>query len=169
MIGLEFRLRERTANRTFGLHLIERRPAAFPTTGSSAMKTSIPPVSVSPQRTILAAALAVSIAAAFAIALACAVFTATSRSTGAVTFARSEKEPAPFGATQIRGCVLQDPNGPRRVWLPHRPKVVAPSGQERTAFSQASLCILLHPEGPGTVWVPHRPAIVIQSPQSATR
>jgi hypothetical protein len=132
------------------------------------MKTSVPPVSVSPRRTILAAAFAVSIAAAFAIALAFAVFTATLRSTGAVAFAPSEKEPAPFSATQIRGCVVQDPNGPGRVWVPHRPPVVAPSGQERTAFSQASLCIVEHPEGPGTVWVPHRPATVIQSPQSAT-
>jgi hypothetical protein len=84
------------------------------------MKTSVPPVSALRRRSILAVTFTIAIVAAFAIALSFAA------STGVLAFAPSAKDPTPFSATPIDSCVVQDPNGPGRVWVPHRSETAIP-------------------------------------------
>jgi hypothetical protein len=124
------------------------------------MNPSVRHVSVSPRRTNFAVALAITIAAAVVIALAFAVFTATFPSTGVLIFAPNEQDGTPFSATEVSSCVVQDPNGQGRGWVPRVPAITGSSVTNHNTFGHASLCVVQHPEGPGPVWVPHRPATV---------
>jgi hypothetical protein len=133
------------------------------------MNTSVRQVSKSARRAVAADALAMTITIAFATASALAIITATLPPTGAHVFVPSEQEDTPFSASQVRGCVLQDPNGYGRGWLLGSSAMTGAGAQEHTRFSQASLCITQHritqhPVGPGPVWVPHLPGTVVHSP-----
>jgi hypothetical protein len=63
-------------------------------------------------------------------------------------FVPSEQEDTPFSASQVRGRVLQDPNGYGRGWVPGASAMTGAGAQEHARFSQASLCITQHPVGP---------------------
>ena len=76
-------------------------------------------------------------------------------------FVPSEQEDTPFSASQVRGRVLQDPNGYGRGWVPGASAMTGAGAQEHTSFSQASLCVNQLPVGPGAVWVPHLPGTVV--------
>ena len=91
------------------------------------MNTGVRQVSESPRRTIVAIAFAMTITAAFAAASAVAVITATLPPTVAKVFVPHVQEDTSFGASQIRGCVVQDPNGRRAIWVPHLPGTVVHS------------------------------------------
>jgi hypothetical protein len=128
------------------------------------MSNGVRHVSESLRRTIVAVAFAMTITAAFATASAFAVITATLPPTGAHVFVHSEQQDSPFSASQVRGCVVQDPNGYGRGWVPGPSAMTGPRAQEHTRVSQASLCVTQHPVGPGAVWVPHLPGTVVHSP-----
>ena len=74
-----------------------------------------------------------------------------------------EDTPFSFSASQVRGRVLQDPNGYGRGWVPGPSAMTGPRAQEHTRVSQASLCVTQHPVGPGAVWVPHLPGTVVNT------
>jgi hypothetical protein len=82
------------------------------------MNNGVRHVSESLRRTIVAVAFAMTITAAFATSSAFAVITATLPPTGAHVFVPSEQQDSPFSASQVRGCVVQEPNGHRRGWVP---------------------------------------------------
>jgi hypothetical protein len=126
------------------------------------MNNGVRHVSESLRRTIVAAAFAVTIIAAFATASAFAVITAPLPPIGTHAFVPSGQEDTPLRASQVRGCVVQDPNGDRRGWLPGASPITGP--QRHTKFSHASICITLFPMGPGAVWVPHLPGTVVNTP-----
>ena len=119
------------------------------------MNNGVRHVSESLRRTIVAVAFAMTITAAFATSSAFAVIAATLPPTGAHVFVPSEQQDSPFSASQVRGCVVQEPNGHRRGWVPGASAMTGRA--KHTRFRQVSICITQHPVGPGTVWVPHLP------------
>jgi hypothetical protein len=151
-------------NEPLAIALIARRTTASPYDRSSAMNTGVRHASVPPRQTIFAVAFAITITAAFAIALAFSIFSATSPSTRVLVFAPSKQEGPPFGGTEVRGCVVLDPNGQGGGWVSHVSAITDPGAQEHPTFSQTSLCIVHHPQGPGRVWLTHPPSTVIHNP-----
>ena len=164
MSRLESRLKEGTAQRTYGFCIDPAAHGRVAYRQEFDMNTSVRQVSKSPRRTVVADAFAMTITVVFATASALAVITATLPPTGAHVFVPSVQENRPFSTSQVRGCVLQDPNGYGRGWVPGPSAMTGPRAQEHTRVSQASLCVTQHPVGPGAVWVPHLPGTVVHSP-----
>jgi hypothetical protein len=157
----EFRLREGTAQRTFGFCIDPAAHGRVPYRQEFGMNTGVRHVSKSPRRTVVAHAFALTITVAFATVSVLAIITASLPPTGAQIFVPSGQEVTPCSASQVRGCVLQDPNGYGRGWVPGASAMTGAGAQEHTSFSRTSLCVNQLPVGPGAVWVPHLPGTVV--------